>query len=290
MIVEDFLASVNVKHPYCVLLGHPVRHSLSPFIQNTAAKLMHEPWHYEAVDVAPMHLPLFEPVFRNQMFCGANITIPYKQPVIPFLDDLDSLAETLGAVNTLFKKDNKLLGTNTDVYGFKQSLHDYAPGLKGKDAIVFGTGGASRAVFFALSELGIRRIFLVSRHPHDIKTESWAGSAERMAIGYDEWIGYTERTGIIVNATPLGMEPDIQTSPVKSEFNSFLNHKICYDIVYKPKNTRFLQQAAEAGGIPIGGLDMLIYQGGKSFEYWTNKKFPFQEVKKALFRYLYARY
>lgn len=291
MNVQDFLDSNLVKQPYCVLIGHPVSHSLSPFIQNTAAGLLNIDWKYEAVDIAPGELHLLDSIFRNDLFCGANITLPYKQSVIPFVDELDSLSEQLEAVNTVFKKGSKLYGTNTDVYGFKKPLSEVKDKLKGNDAIVFGTGGASRAAVFALNRLGIRQIILVSRSPNNSKIMIHSGlNSQLIMTDYDRWTDYAYDSGIIVNATPLGMSPDTHTTPIAQKYEHFLNHKICYDIVYQPQDTLFLQQARNAGGTPIGGLDMLIYQGGKSFESWTGLEFPFHEVKKALTEYLYGKH
>lgn len=289
MDIEDFIGSDKVRKPFCVLIGHPVGHSLSPFIQNTAAMLTGMDWKYEAVDVRPESMGLLGEMLRMDNFCGANITIPYKRSIIPYLDERDELSQRLDAVNTIYRRNGKLLGTNTDVYGFKQSLNKYVDDIVGKDAIVFGTGGASRAVIFALDEIGIKRTILVSRNPGKTMDSFFAGIGESLIVDYNVWVNHVDGTGIVVNATPLGMEPDINSSPVDPEYVSCLNGKICYDIVYKPQDTRFLQQALDAGGIPIGGLDMLIGQGGRSFEYWTGCEFPYRNVKDALMKFLNAK-
>lgn len=218
---------------------------------------------------------------NDSNFLGANITIPYKTQLMEFADRLDEAAEEIGAINTIVKENNQLIGRNTDAYGFRSQLEPYEDELAGERAIIFGTGGASKAVVFALRKLGMDELIMVSRRPGQMGLIYRETDGLRV-VGYEAWTAYAKDALLIVNTTPLGMEPNEKASPVRSSEIEWLEDRICYDLVYKPRKTRFLRDAEQAGGIPIGGLEMLIQQGSRSFEYWTGKTFPIDRIKKEL--------
>jgi len=280
--LDRFLESDLVKKPFCVLFGHPVAHSMSPLMHNTAAKQLGIRLTYTAIDLPILDSVKITRLLNEEHFLGANITIPHKAAIIQFVDDLEAVAEDIGAVNTIYRNDYRIIGSNTDVYGFSVPLDEYIDSIDGRDAIVFGTGGASRAVVYALGTMGIQHIYMVSRSPHLKKTNIFTSDADVHIISYDAWPHFIDEAGIIVNTTPLGMEPNIEKSPVRDHQVQYLSDKICYDIVPKPMNTRFIQQAQEAGCIAINGLDMLIHQGSKSFEIWTGKEFPIEMIRNLL--------
>ncbi len=192
----------------------------------------------------------------NPNLSGLNITIPYKESIIPFLDKMSKKAKQIGAVNTVrFTKKGKTKGYNTDYYGFQKSLE---PLLKPhhKKALILGTGGASKAVAFALEQLGIRHMF-VSRE------------AKKNTLNYSQLSEYifSEYT-IVINCTPLGTSPNIEEAP-KIPYEYFTNQHIAYDLIYNPEETLFLKKARKNGAITKNGLEMLIFQAEKAWEIWN---------------------
>lgn len=284
MKFQKFLQSDNALRPHFLLLGHPVAHSLSPLMHNTASRHYGFQERYFAVDLTENEFSSLSPHFNKNAFRGTNITVPYKEVLVDYVDNLDDSARDIRAINTIYKRDQRLIGANTDLYGFLKPLEEYQDELDGSRAIVFGTGGASKAVVAGLIEIGAVEIILISRTPARIT--SFNGYNEVKIKGYIEWSAYADEASIIVNTTPLGMEPNVESSPVRDAEKKFLESKICYDIVMKPLKTKFLQQAEQAGGIPLGGLEMLIYQGSKSFELWTGKPFPIDRIRQKLYEYL----
>lgn len=242
------------------LIGKKLGHSFS-------AEFFNEKFKNEGIDESYQLLPIpsindFPSLLiKYPDLKGVNVTIPYKQEVIPFLDEISSEAEKIGAVNvikiTRLKDKIYLKGYNSDCIGFKISLE---PLLKEKikDALILGTGGASKAVAYVLSELGIKYKF-VSRNP----------SANQLSYSeLDKSI--LEKHLLIVNTTPLGMYPDIKNCPpIPYQFLS--SSHICYDLVYNPEETQFMKNAAEFGAIVKNGLEMLILQALASWDFWTHK-------------------
>jgi len=285
--LENFLHTDFVERPFLVLIGHPVSHSLSPLMHNTAATYSGVDLTYSAIDVPHDSLTSLPALFNHQNFRGANVTLPHKSAVIPMLDHVEDAVKSLGAVNTIYRTNGKIGGTNTDVYGFMYPLRQYSDLLDSGEVVVFGTGGASRAVLYALGEAGVRVIYLVSRYPDEIQVESYHSRAEIQPISYDAWTYYAEESSVIVNTTPLGMHPGVDSSPVRDNQVEYLTEKICYDLVYNPGKTFFLKQAEMAGGTPVRGLEMLVRQGSRSWEIWTGKPFPVKEVQQVVEKYLY---
>ncbi len=280
LTLKEFKSSELVNNPYCLLIGHPVEHSLSPHMHNAAAEYYDLDLKYLAVDVPMNDLSSLPPVFNKDPFVGANVTIPHKQHMASMVDEIDEAAEKIGAVNTIYRDNDRLWGGNTDAYGFAVPLEPYRDLLDGERAIIFGTGGASKAVVFALDKLGMQEIVLVSRNPGRRTKDEWPAPVK--VVGYANWSAYGNEAMLIVNTTPLGMEPKVNKSPIREGEKGLLQDKICYDIVYKPRQTLFLNRAEEAGATVIGGLEMLIQQGSRSFEHWTGRPFPIDVIKKKL--------
>lgn len=254
-------------------------HSLSPTMHNLALKHNKIGGEYISVSVSSRDVNMVLAHCTNDSFLGANITIPHKELFLDVVDELTDEAKEIGAINTLVKQDGKLIGHNTDAYGFIKPIENYIDTLHGERVIIFGSGGATKAIVFALQDLGVEQIVLVSRRPEMYKSN---GSENIIRCSYDNWIAYADDAAMIVNATPLGMTPNTESSPVPDQDIEILNEKICYDIVYNPRQTKFLKQTIQAGGTPIGGLDMLIYQGAKSFNLWTGFEFPIEKIRTKL--------
>jgi shikimate dehydrogenase len=236
---------------------------------------------YYAINVQQNELVDLASLFNNDLFLGANVTIPYKQLIADYMDRVDISAQKIGAINTIVKSGYQLEGYNTDYAGFTEPLQPHEFELEGASAIVFGTGGAARAIVYGLTEMGVERIFLVSRSPGRIT--SYRNISRVQIIAYENWTSFAEEALLIVNTTPLGMHPQVDSSPVRDREKSYLEGKICYDIVYNPVETKFLKQASQAGAQTIDGLEMLIQQGSKSFKLWTGHTFPLNSVRDTLY-------
>ncbi len=243
---------------------------------------------YTALEVPENDLIHLPGVLNHKNFVGSNVTIPHKRIACDFVDELDQIVTSIGALNTIYKKGEKLLGTNTDVYGFSLPLEKYQEDIYGRDAVVFGTGGASRSIVYALGNLGIETIYLVSRNPAEIDARQFQTQSELQVVSYDAWSYYIDDTALLVNASPQGMVPLENTSPVAESDAGLLDGKICYDIVCKPVRTKFLAMALDAGATIIEGLDMLIHQGSESFKVWTGKPFPIDLVRSKLTEKIYG--
>jgi shikimate dehydrogenase len=232
---------------------------------------------YHAVSLRQSELTSFIAHINRLEFLGANITIPYKETFYDAMDTLGMEAAQIGAINTIVKRDGKIIGENTDEYGFRVPIQEHEEELSGERALIFGTGGATKAICYALREMEIEEIVMVSRRPGNYDTPKAV-----VMCNYDNWTAYGEDATIIINATPLGMVPNTEASPVNDSEVEILKGKICYDVVYNPRETKFLQQAKSVGAIKIGGLDMLIYQGAKAFKLWTGQEFPLGLIKMKL--------
>lgn len=210
---------------------------------------------YENFDISEIS-HFRELVKNNPDLNGLNVTIPYKEQVIPFLDELSKKAALIGAVNTIkFTKKGKLKGYNTDYYGFKKSLKPLLESHH-KKALILGTGGASKGVAFALDELNIPYIF-VSRE------------AKENIIDYNLINATTfDNFQIIINCTPVGTSPNIEACP-DLPYAFFTEKHIAYDLIYNPAETQFLKNAKEKGAIVKNGYDMLIFQAEKAWKIWN---------------------
>lgn len=284
MTLTDFLDSEFVEHPHLLLIGNPVEKSLSPLMHNAAARYFDLDLHYHAVRTETHELKRLGYHFTHPKFRGANVTIPHKRVLTEYVDELDPVAKRVGALNTILNSPTKLFGYNTDVFGFTVPLKPYQDQILDKRVIIFGTGGAARAIVQAVDNLGAKEIVLVSRNPEkDFKAET---KADLKTVAYGRWPEYGSDAVLLVNATPLGMRPRIDESPVAEDQQKLLEDKICYDIVYKPLKTKFLRLAGQAGSVTIGGLEMLIYQASQSFKIWTGKTFPVEYIKDQVHEHL----
>lgn len=238
------------------LLGRNINYSFSKgYFTDKFNNENFEGCSYENFDIPEINF-FTELVKNNPDLKGLNVTIPYKEVVIPFLDKLSKKAAEIGAVNTIkFTKKGNLKGYNTDYYGFKKSLKPLLQPHH-KKALILGTGGASKGVAFALDELGILYTF-VSR-----------GSKEN-AIDYERINATTfDNYQIIINSTPVGTSPNTDAFPL-IPYEFFTEKHIAYDLIYNPAETQFLKKAKEQGAQIKNGLDMLIFQAEKAWKIWN---------------------
>jgi shikimate dehydrogenase len=285
--------AIDAKTRLVTLLGHPISHSLSPIIHNAAFRAQGVNMVYLCLSVPPEGVVETLAGLRAARFVGSNVTIPHKQRVLEAVDDVTDRARAVGAVNTIVCRqadDGKtpaLLGDNTDVAGFLAPLAGDLGRLEGMPALVFGAGGAARAVIYALlRDTGVSRVWIVARDP---------AKAERLAVEfatYDrrgaltvlppaEASAAVRESQLLVNTTPLGMQPDTGSSPWEVGEDFHAGQRV-YDLVYNPRETRFLREASARGAKTLGGLPMLIEQAAASYIQWTGLDMPREAVREAL--------
>ena len=270
------------------LLGYPVEHSLSPAMQNAAFAAAGLNWCYVPLPVAPVAVK--EAVFGLPAlgFRGANVTIPHKQVVMPYLDAVSEEAQAIGAANVLVFKDGRRLGYNVDGMGFLTALTSLGVRVRGLRALVLGAGGSARAVVYTLARNGAA-VMLLNRTQE--RAESLVESLRPRLM--DEPMGSSllksgpltrevvaevaSGIDLVVNTTPLGMSPHEQGNPWPADV-PFPRQAVAYDLIYAPRETSFLRLAKAAGAQTLNGLPMLVYQGAHSFELWTGQPAPVETM------------
>ena len=254
------------------IMGDPVGHSLSPAMHNAAFKELglnkvYVPFPVKDVATA-MH------GFKALGIKGVSVTIPHKQAVIAFIDDIDPVAEKIAAVNTLVINNNRITGHNTDWQGANTALQQLTS-LQDKKVLILGAGGSARAIGFGLLHEKAT-IMLASRTPK--KGQALAGNLQC------PWLPLAEaesiQADILINATSVGMRPNHHISPISS--TALQNFTIVMDIVYAPLKTRLLNDAEKAGCKSIDGLAMLLFQGAAQFKLWTGHSAPVSTMKAKL--------
>ncbi len=255
---------INAHTKIFGILGRPVTHSLSPAMHNAAFRHLGINAVYVAFPVTD--LPQAVAGLRGLAIAGVSVTIPFKQEIIPLIDALDPQAATIGAVNTVINRDGRLTGYNTDYLGAVTALQSKID-LKGQHVLILGAGGASRAIAFGIIQAGGQVTLTDVDQPRATALVKDLGGE---AIPLDA-VGDCPAT-ILVNATPVGMTPNIDGIPIAPELLS--RFQVVMDIVYQPLKTRLLREAETRGCAIIDGLQMLIHQATAQFELWTGRQAP----------------
>jgi len=283
--------SISGKTKICALIGDPVEHTMSPAIHNAAFNEMGLDYAYVAFQVKAEEVPAAIAGMKALNMRGLSVTMPHKVAVVPLLDRLDPLAEKIGAINTIVNDDGVLTGYNTDATGFLQAMLERGVEPKGKNIAVMGAGGASRAVSFILADRAAELVILNRLLELDWAVElagkisqAFGKNVDALELNRDNLAKTLEKTDILVNATSVGMSPDIDQTPVPSEL--LKPDLTVYDIIYNPVKTRLLRDAEAAGAMIISGVDMLVWQGVQAFEKWTGLKPPFDVMKKEAMKLL----
>ncbi len=255
------------------ILGQPVAHSLSPAMHNAAFRRLD----LNAVYVAFPVTDLVQAVagLRGLDVGGASVTIPFKEDIIALLDEIDPQAARMGAVNTVVNRDGRLVGYNTDWQGALVALEEKTE-VAGKRCLILGAGGASRAIAFAIQEQGGRVAVT------DLDTARALALSRKLwveVVAPDYLAQYSAQ--ILINATPVGMEPQQDGIPIDPELLS--RYEVVMDIVYRPLDTRLLREARSQGCQVIDGLRMLIHQGAAQFELWTGRPAPVEVMARAAY-------
>jgi shikimate dehydrogenase len=271
------------------IIGHPIGHSLSPLMHNTAFGLLEMDYVYLAFDVMPQNLSEALQGLAALGIVGVNVTIPHKESVIPLLDDLSSESRAIGAVNTIVNEEGKLWGHNTDVHGFIEMIKPWENEILEQEVCVIGAGGAARAVVYGLTtQFKPSVIHVLNRNVDRANSlrEFFVGSFgfQRMDV-VDLYMPTAQEvlwgSKLIVNTTPLGMSPGVDDSPIR-EPEALKEGQILADLVYNPPETKLMRMAKLSGVKTVGGIEMLLQQGARSFELWTSQKMPLEAVRQAL--------
>lgn len=253
------------------IIGRPVAHSLSPAMHNAAFRELGLNAVYVAFPVAD--LPQAVAGLRGLNICGVSVTIPFKEEIIPLLDDIDPQAARMGAVNTVVSRDGRLLGSNTDWLGAVAALKEKVV-VRNEHFLILGAGGASRAIVFGiLGEGGKASLTDMDAS----RAAALAGEFTVEALPLDKLSQC--RANILINATPVGMAPQVDDIPINPELLG--RFSLVMDIVYRPLKTRLLREAEARGCRTIDGLQMLIHQGAAQFELWTGRKAPVEVMARA---------
>ena len=246
------------------LIGQQISYSKSPAIHTFMAPYLNVPFKYDILDVKKEDLASLIQALKKGQYHGFNVTIPYKEEVLKYVDCLTEHAHRIGAVNTLYEKDGKICGDNTDYEGFKGLLKLNHISIKKKRVYILGTGGAAKAVYAVLKDLGAI-ITVVSRKPH-------LSDVFSRVIGYQSM--NPDEIDIIVNATPIGTYPNIDECPINIDI---VKSKTVIDLIYNPIQTKLVKHAKKG----IGGLDMLIIQALHSEMDWLERPI---KIKKKLMK------
>ena len=242
------------------LLGEKLTHSLSPEIHGEILKSINKSGAYKLFEVEKEKLYSFSEALKLLKVKGCNVTIPYKKDIMQYIDVISEEAERIGAINTIYLKEDKLYEYNTDYFGFGYMLKVSGIEIQDKIAVILGNGGATRAVLHYLLDNGAKKVYIVSRNPkkEDISFENVK------IISYEE---LNELEGdILINSTPVGMYPNIENLPVSKEIIDKFNSLV--DLIYNPMETKFLRLGKELNKNVVGGLYMLVGQAVKAQEIW----------------------
>lgn len=235
------------------LIGKHLGHSFSKAFFTDKFQQEHTDAIYENVELS--EIDEIKAVLAAGSFSGLNVTIPYKEAVIPFLDELSDEATAIGAVNVIAFQDGKTIGHNTDAFGFHQSIKPFLTN-RHERALILGTGGASKAVAYVFQAIGLDVIY-ASRVPQGAKQFAYSDINEHMV----------NACKVIVNCTPVGTFPNIDES-VPFPFVFLTEEHLVIDLIYNPSQTRFLAQSADAGATTLNGLSMLKEQANKAWQIW----------------------
>ena len=280
------------------LLGWPVSHSVSPLMHNAAFEALGLDWRYVPLPVDPQRRDAVRRAVSGLAalgMAGANVTVPHKQAVMPFVDHLLPAAQAIGAVNTLVvEPDGSLLGDNTDAGGLLGDLAAHGIGVEGQRVLLLGAGGSARAAAYGLARAGAARIDVLNRTPAGAQVlvdrlQPLFPACTLAAFGLPQDLAkLAPEAGLVINCTSLGMTPDTATTPWPQDV-ALRQGQVVYDLVYNPPQTVLLRQAAEGGARPIGGLGMLVWQGALAFERWTGRPAPVHVMHTAAEAHFAAR-
>lgn len=281
------MLSINAQTKMCLLLGNPVEHSLSPLLHNTAYKALGMNYVYLASKVDQDRVCEAVAGIRALSVAGANVTSPHKEAVMPYLDSVSDEAEAIRSVNTIVNRQGHLYGTSTDGAGFYHALKQCAPDYDiNQPTLIFGAGGAARAIAYTMAGSGTRELLIVNRSVDKanhlaalIKKKTGINNCSALPLDDSELPGLLKRFRLFIYTLPTDLE-HFNTLLCKSGID--FNKSICFDLRYSPVMSGVLQQFKRLGGRTYNGLDMLLWQAVIAFEEITGKKAPVTEMQRVV--------
>lgn len=275
------------------LLGSPVAHSISPLMHNEAFQLLDLDYTYLCFEVNEETLPAAVDGLKACGIRGFNLTMPNKNKIVELLDELSPAARLIGAVNTVVNDDGHLTGYNTDGVGYMQAVKDAGYDITGKTITIMGAGGAATAICAQAALDGVEKIHIFAR-----ETSRFWDRTQKLAENINSTLPCKavlhenkdttalaqaiSESALLLNATSVGMAPNTEGTIIE---DTSLYHPdlIVSDVIYNPRETRFLKEAREAGCRTFNGMYMLLYQGAEAFRLWTGKEMPVKEIKANFF-------
>ena len=242
------------------VIGNPIEHSLSPILHNYWIKINGIKASYEKQKLNENELEKFISQIREKKINGINVTVPFKKSVIPYLDELSFEAQNTQSVNTIYSKDNKIIGHNTDIFGFETSIKKSQYDVFNKEVLILGAGGVVPSIIYALNKMKVAKIKISNR------TKEKAESLKKLFKNIEliEW-GKVPKFDIIINATSIGLKKEDYLN-LDLSFTS--KKSLFYDVIYNPKVTNFLRTGKKSGNMTINGKLMFIYQALSAFNIW----------------------
>ena len=243
-----------------IVIGNPIEHSLSPLLHNYWIKKNSIDAIYDKQKLNEDELEQYILQIKEKKISGINVTVPFKKAIIPFLDELSTEAKSTQSVNTIYLRNNKVVGHNTDIFGFEMSIQKSKYNLKDKEVLILGAGGVVPSIIFALNKMKISKIKISNRTKD--KAENLKTIFKNIEI--IEW-GEAPNFDMIINATSLGLKKE---DKINLDFSSISKNKFFYDVIYNPIETNFLKIGKNLGNITLNGKLMFIYQALSAFNIW----------------------
>jgi shikimate dehydrogenase len=270
------------------IIGHPVAHSLSPLMHNTAFEALGMDCIYEAIDAEPDDLGEVVSGLRDRGIAGFNVTLPHKQTIMTLLDEVEPEAVVIGAINTVVWNNDKLVGLNTDLPGFVEAVSPFKSRLENARVLILGAGGAARAALYGLlRHYQPSRILILNRSLEkaeeiaavfgNVRPETQLSSESLFVDNLQKTVNDAD---VIINATSVGMKPYADASPL--EDTKFKKTQLIIELIYVPSETKLIKTAQESGATTLSGLDMFLHQGAAAFQLWTGKNMPMDIVRNAV--------
>jgi shikimate dehydrogenase len=278
---------ISGKTRVCGIIGDPVEHTLSPAMHNAAFNKLKLDFVYVAFRVKIKDLGYAMSGMRSLGIHGFNLTMPHKNAVITYLDEIDATAKVIGAVNTILNDDGKFKGFNTDGIGALKALKENGVNLSGKKLLLLGAGGAAKAIAFHIAQEA-DELTILNRNPEkskqlaEVLQKKFNKKIKGDSLSPNLIKEELKNSDVLINATSIGMNLSADQSLVDP---AWLRPQLwVMDIVYNPIETKLAKDAKSVGAYVISGIDMLIYQGAASFEIWTNHPAPIQVMKQAVYK------
>jgi shikimate dehydrogenase len=252
-----------------IVIGNPIKHSLSPLVHNYWFKINNIEANYEKRLVEDKDLKLIIEDIKKEKIVGANVTVPFKQKIIPLIDELSEIAQITNSVNTIYKKNNKIIGDNTDVFGFTSSLSESLNKKKLRSALLLGAGGVAPSIICSLKQLDCEEILVANRTAEKFNLLKNKFGPIVKQIFWEDLNYRTFNVDLVINATSLGLH---ENDKIPINIENISKNAVFFDVIYNPNKTNFLKTAEKRGHVIINGLMMFLYQAQMAYEIWNKAK------------------